>query len=68
MAILKAKDISKMNEKERNEKIKDLKVESIKNRIESGKGGNMKAKEIRRTIARLMTFNRLDKKESVDNK
>lgn len=66
MAILRAKEISKMNEKERNEKIKELKVELIKNRVESGKGGKMKAKEIRRTVARLMTFNRLNK--SIENK
>ncbi len=62
MAILKSKDIAKMNEKERNEKIKDLKMEQIRNRIESGKGGKMKSKEIKRTIARLHTFNRLNKK------
>ena len=55
-----------MEDKERNGKIKDLKVELIKNRIEAGKGGKMKAKEIRRTIARLLTFNRLNK--SVENK
>lgn len=66
MAILKSKDIAKMEDKERNEKIKDLKIELIKNRIEAGKGGKMKAKEIRRTIARLLTFNRLNK--SVENK
>ena len=66
MAILKSKDIAKMEDKERNGKIKDLKVELIKNRIEAGKGGKMKAREIRRTIARLLTFNRLNK--SVENK
>jgi len=67
MAILKSKDIAKMDEKERNEKVKDLRVELIKNRIEAGKGGKMKAKEIRRTVARLLTFNRQNKK-SVESK
>jgi ribosomal protein L29 len=55
-----------MNEKERNEKIKDLKMELVKNKIDAGKGGKMKGKEIKRTIARLHTFNRLNK--SVENK
>jgi ribosomal protein L29 len=66
MAILRSKEISKMNEKERNEKIKDLKMELVKNKIDAGKGGKMKGKEIKRTIARLHTFNRLNK--SVENK
>jgi len=58
MAILKSKDISKISKKEIEEKIKDLKIELIKNRISSGKGGKMKTREIKRTIARLLTFNR----------
>ena len=66
MAILRAKEIAKMNEKEMDEKIKDLKMEQIKNKIEIGKGGKLKAKEIKRTIARLLTFNRLNK--SIENK
>ena len=67
MAILKAKDISKMSEKEINDKIKDLKLELVKNQITSGKGGKLKTNEIKRTIARLLTFNR-QKKESVKQK
>jgi ribosomal protein L29 len=62
MAILRIKDIAKMNEKERTGKVKDLKMELVKNRIDAGKGGKMKAKEIRKTIARLLTFNRQNKK------
>ncbi len=68
MAIFKAKDISKMSAKEIDDKIKDLKFELIKNQISSGKGGKMKTKEIKRTIARLLTFNRLQKKEPVELK
>ena len=67
MAILRAKEISKMNEKERNSKIADLKVELIKDRASSGKGGKMKTKEIKRTIARLLTFNNQNK-EVVETK
>ena len=61
MAILKKKDISKMSEKETNEKIKDLRFELIKNQISSGKGRKLKTNEIKKTIARLLTFNRLNK-------
>lgn len=60
MAILKKKDISKMSEKEINEKIKDLKFELIKNQVNSGKGKKLKTNEIKKTIARLLTFNRLN--------
>jgi ribosomal protein L29 len=60
MAILKKKDISRMSEKEINEKIKDLKFELIKNQISSGKGMKLKTNEIKKTIARLLTFNRLN--------
>ena len=66
MAILRAKDISKMSEKERTGKLADLKIELMKGRASSGKGGKIKTKEIKRTIARLLTFSRLDKKESVE--
>ncbi len=64
MAVLKNKDIKKMNTKEMEEKIKDLQMELIKNRVNSSKGGKMKTREIKRTIARLHTFNRLNKLKS----
>jgi ribosomal protein L29 len=66
MVILRSKDISKMSNKEREEKIKDLKTELMREKVSLGKGGKMKVKEIKKTIARLHTFNRLNK--SVDDK
>ena len=51
-----------MSEQERTEKVGDLKMELIKDRLNSGKGGKLKAKELKKTIARLHTFNRLNKK------
>jgi ribosomal protein L29 len=66
MAILKSKDILKMSLKEIEEKIKDLKMELIKNKIIATKGGKLKIREIKRTIARLITIHRLNqKKESL---
>lgn len=60
--ILRKKEIARMDEKERLEKIKDLKMELVKSQVASNKGGKIKIKEIKRTIARLLTFNRINKK------
>lgn len=59
MAILKSKDIRKLSEKEIEEKIKDLKMELVKSKVAASKGGKLKIKEIKRTIARLYTISRL---------
>ena len=61
MAIIKTRDIAKMSQKEIEDKIKDLKIELIKEKINTSKGGKLKTKEIKRTIARLLTFNRQNK-------
>jgi len=65
MAILKSKDISKMKNSEREEKIKELNSLLIRERANLAKGGKIKIKEMKRTIARLHTFNRLNK-ESIE--
>ncbi len=59
MAVLKSKDILKMSGKERQEKLKDLKMELIKNKTVNK--GKIKMKEIKKAIARILTFNRLNK-------
>jgi ribosomal protein L29 len=55
MAILKAKEISKMKPSEIKEKLVELKIELIKSKITTKKTGKG-TKEIKRTIARLKTF------------
>ena len=50
-----------MSEKEINSKLADLKMELIKDKANAGKGGKIKTKEIKRTIARLLTFNNQNK-------
>ncbi len=62
MGILKNNEISRMSEKEINEKLEELKLELIKSKITSSKSGKTKIKEIKKTIARLLTFNRQNKK------
>ena len=60
MAILKSKDIAKMPKKEIQEKLNQLKEELVKEKVNLSKGGKIKIKEIKRTIARLHTFNKLN--------
>ena len=62
MVILKSKDVRKMSSREIDEKIKELKMELIKEKVSAAKGGKLKTREIKRTIARLLTFNRLNQK------
>ncbi len=61
MAVLRSNEISRMDEKEIQNKIKELKMELIRNQVNANKGGKLKTKEIKRTIARLHTFNKLKK-------
>ncbi|MFH1359047.1 MAG: 50S ribosomal protein L29 [archaeon] len=67
MAILKSKDIAKMSDKELGEKIKDLRTELMKEKVNLAKGGKIKIREIKKTIARLHTFNRLNNKKSAED-
>lgn len=62
MAFLKNKDIVGMDWKARNEKLKELKMEMIKATIKSNKN-NTKTKEIKRAIARILTFNTAEKRK-----
>lgn len=60
MAVVKAKDASKMDQKARNEKMKELKLELMKSQAGVQKSSG-KTKEIKRAIARLLTFNSANK-------
>ncbi len=54
MAILKAKDIERMSEKEKQEKLKELKLELIKANVVANKSGKIRIKEIKKAISRIM--------------
>jgi ribosomal protein L29 len=58
MTRLKAKDILKMDSQEKMKKIEELKLELIKAKVSAAKAGNSKSKEIRKTIARILTLNK----------
>jgi len=58
MATLKSKDIQKMSKKDREKKLKELKLELVKSRANASKGGSSKIKEIKKIIARILTLNK----------
>lgn len=55
MAILRAKDIRNMKDGEKEKKLKELKLELVKAQAKASQGGSNKTREIKRTIARLLT-------------
>ena len=55
MAIIRAKEAAKMDEKTRKQKLKDLKMELIKANVSANRT-NAKTKEIKKAIARILTF------------
>jgi ribosomal protein L29 len=57
MAILRSKQIKAMPEKEMDKKMSELRLELMKE-IKPGQGASIKTKEIKRTIARLLTAKR----------
>lgn len=68
MAILKQKEIKLMQETELMKKLEDLKLESVKSG-KSSQGSSIKNREIKRTIARILTqFAHLRSKSKKDNK
>ena len=63
MAALKMKEIKVMNKENREKKLKELKLELVKAKINASKNGSAKIKEIKKIIARILTLNKSDKKE-----
>jgi|TARA_Y100000034_G_scaffold37596_1_gene46195 ribosomal protein L29 len=55
MSVLKYKEVQKMNGKEIDSKLKDLRGELIKSNVAANKT-NAKTKEIKKAIARINTF------------
>jgi len=56
MAILKTKEIRKMGKEDKEIKLKELKLELMKSKGKISQGGSSKIKEIKKTIARLLTI------------
>ena len=56
MAVLKNKDIKALSVKDRQEKLKELKMELIKKNVTANKASKVRAKEIKKAIARILTI------------
>ena len=67
MTRLKSKDIKKMGNDEKMKKIEELKFELVKSKGNAQKGSS-RAKEIKKTIARILTLNRENKNSKVETK
>ena len=62
---VKYKEISKMGDEDREKKIKELRMELIRSKVKTSKTGN--PRQIKRLIARILTFN-TSKSEELKNK
>jgi ribosomal protein L29 len=58
MALLRTKDIQRMSKEEREKKIKELKLELVKSKVNATKTGSSKTKDIKKIIARILTLNK----------
>ena len=56
MAVLKNSEVVKMGDKERSEKLSELQKELVKSNVAAHKT-NAKTKEIKKAIARILSFN-----------
>lgn len=63
---MKYKDIQNMSKDELGKKIKELKMELVKAKVNTSKTGSAKVKNIKKIIARILTFN--NSKEELKNK
>ncbi|MCX6746851.1 MAG: 50S ribosomal protein L29 [Candidatus Pacearchaeota archaeon] len=64
MAILKTKDIRRMSKSERDKKFEELKFELVKAKVSASKSGSSKIKEIKKTMARILTLNNFKENKS----
>ena len=65
MPSLKSKELKEIGKTERGKKLEELKLELIKAKSQSNKGGSSRIKEIKKIIARIYT---IDKKNIEDKK
>ncbi len=56
MAILRSKEIAKMSDKEKENKLKELRLELVRANVAANKTGKIKINEIKKTIARILTL------------
>ena len=59
----KTKELKKMNKEERERKLKELKMELLKSRINASRNKGARTRDIKKIIARIMTLNNQNKLE-----
>lgn len=65
---MKFQDIKKMNEDERRKKLEELKFELIKSQLANAEKGSSRKSQIRKTIAKIHTINKLNSKNLLKKK
>lgn len=55
--MIKTKELKKMSKEEREGKLKELKMELLKSKINASKNKGSRTRDIRRIIARIITLN-----------
>jgi len=59
---MKYKEIKKLSKQDREKKLKELKLELVKSKVNVSKTGSAKVKAIKKIIARILTLNNLENK------
>ncbi len=52
--MTKFKDLTKLSKKELDEKVKEIRLDLVKAKVTASKGGKVKIREMRKTLARLL--------------
>ncbi len=60
--MTKSKDLKNLNKSDRDKKMKELKIELMKAKSSAQKTGSSKIREIKKTIARILTIESKEKK------
>ena len=60
--MTKSKDLKNLNKSDRDKKMKELKIELMKAKSSAQKTGSSRIREIKRTIARILTIESGEKK------
>ncbi len=55
---MKAKDLKNLGKEEKERKLKELKLELVKSKVGASKAGTSKVKNIKKTIAQILTLNK----------
>jgi ribosomal protein L29 len=55
---MKAKDLRNLSKEDKERRLKELKLELVKSKISAAKTGSSKIKNIKRTIAQILTLNK----------